>query len=101
MNHTQLIDYQQNQNSINTKITQKEQRIETEKQINASLKREKEKMEARNELVKRVLFLYYIDKQKQLITTHISMLEYDSSIRQYGTIRDDVKKIKRDLKVDS
>lgn len=57
MNHTQLIDYQQNQNSINTKITQKEQRIETEKQINASLKREKEKMEARNELVKRVLFL--------------------------------------------
>lgn len=101
MNHTQLIDYQQNQNSINTKITQKEQRIETEKQINASLKREKEKMEARNELVKRVLFLYLIDKQKQLITTHISMLEYDSSIRQYGTIRDDVKKIKRDLKVDS
>lgn len=62
MNHTQLIDYQQNQNSINTKITQKEQRIETEKQINASLKREKEKMEARNELVKRVLFLYLIDK---------------------------------------
>ena len=31
MTHTQLIDYQQNQNGINTKITQKEQRIETEK----------------------------------------------------------------------
>lgn len=59
MNHTQLIDYQQNQNSINTRITQKEQRIETEKQINASLKREKEKMEARNELVKRVSILIF------------------------------------------
>lgn len=54
MTHTQLIDYQQNQNGINTKITQKEQRIETEKQIMETLKREKDKAEARSEFMKRV-----------------------------------------------
>ena len=54
MTHTQLIDYQQNQNGINTKITQKEQRIETEKQIMETLNRATDTAAARREFIKRV-----------------------------------------------
>lgn len=98
-NHQQLIQYQQEQNAATSSIMQKEQELNTQKQIHSTLRREKDKFDAKNELKKKVSFKFVNHLQSKLLSLHIKMVQYDNDLHQYRAKREESKEIKRQIKV--